>query len=502
MALKDLIVKIRGDKSDLDQKLEGAGGSLGKFKLKALALAGAITGAVAGAFSIFKKALESTKAGSDLLERSIATAKGALGGFFTTIGTGNFKLSDIIENMKKGARAAREYAFSVQLMEEQIASSNLNKAYLEWAKSEAMVRAYETKNAAERKKFVEEAINLQKQITENEREQIDMQLEVFERAYARAMPEAAQEYSTAMRDVFIALTRNRKALDEFSDAFKQRKEQFVFGSKEEKAEAYKFFKEIADQLGIKDVEAVRRLAEAYLYLENVMYKRETPLSKYVELLTKSVNVEAEGEAALKLMTRMLTNLTEETKESNIELEKLKGQFADLAKIKIEPKALDLGLRPMTQQIVATGEEWKNIMNSLNDFVDSFAFDIVESIGMALGGANIEDLGKSLLLSFANFLSQLGQMLIYYSGILQAFQLTSQNPAAWPVALAAGVAALIAAGAIKAAVRGGMSTVAHGGGGGGVSNYNAQAGSLRVVIEGKLRGKDIYLANRRYEEVKG
>jgi len=141
------------------------------------------------------------------------------------------------------------------------------------------------------------------------------------------------------------------------------------------------------------------------------------------------------------------------------------------------------------------------MLSLNDFFDSFAMDIVESIGMAIGGADIEELGKSLLLGFANFLSQLGQMLIAYSGILSAFQLTSENPAAWPVALAAGVAALVAAGAIKAAVRGGMGTVTQGGGGGSAS-YNAEAGSLRVVVEGKLRGKDIYFANRRFEEIKG
>ena len=501
MALKDLIVKIRGDKSDLDQKLEGAGGSLGKFKLKALALAGAITGAVAGAFSIFKKALESTKAGSDLLERSIATAKGALGGFFTTIGAGNFKFSDIIENMKKGARAAREYTFSMQLLQEQIASSNLNKAYLEWAKNEAMVNAYETKNAAERRKFIEEAINLQKQITAIEKEEVDKQIEVFERAYIERMPDAAKKFEGNLHDVFLALSRQRKLLDELAVNYNQKKGQFVFGSSAEWKKNYETLEKLGQQIGISNVEAVRTLAEAYLYLENVMYKTDMPLSKYVELLTKSVNVEAEGEAALKLMTRMFTNLSAETKEANTELEKLKEQFVGLTKISIEPKQLDLGLRPMKQQVVATTNEWRGIIDSLNSFVASFAADFIESLGMALGGANIEELGKSLLLSFADFLAQLGRMLIAYSGALQAFQFTSSNPAAWPVALAAGVAALVAAGAIKAAIRGGMNTVAHGGGGGGAA-YNAEAGSLRVVVEGKLRGKDIYFANRRFEEIKG
>ena len=499
MALKDLIVKIRGDKSDLDQKLEGAGSSLGKFKLKALALAGAITGAVTGAFAIFKKALESTKAGSDFLERSIATAKGTLGGFFTTIGSGNFNLKDIATNMKLAAEAAKEAAIMYQFLGEVSRGREIKASQNEYYKSLAMVSAFETKSLKERLKYLQYAREAQIEANKNNKQNIEDELNIFENAFLKRLGKGWEQYGDQLKENFRDMAANYDAYFGKGKLYAMWKAQEK-GLLESVADRPELLSRERKQM-LNNLQTNIRYAEAFLFLQNIMKADKINIDDYSKKLKEFYAVQQSGESALRMITRMITNLSEETKYSSNELEKLKGQFADLAKIKLEPKAFDLGLRTMTQQLVATSEEWKNIMLSLNDFFDSFAMDIVESIGMAIGGADIEELGKSLLLGFANILSQLGQMLIAYSGILSAFQLTSENPAAWPVALAAGVAALVAAGAIKAAVRGGMGTVTQGGGGGSAS-YNAEAGSLRVVVEGKLRGKDIYFANRRFEEIKG
>jgi len=70
-----------------------------------------------------------------------------------------------------------------------------------------------------------------------------------------------------------------------------------------------------------------------------------------------------------------------------------------------------------------------------------------------------------------------------------------------VALAAGIAAVAAAGIIKGVIGSGAKAMTGGGTGGGYGGGGGQAsaGQMKVVIEGKLVGKDIYWSNRRYED---
>jgi hypothetical protein len=154
---------------------------------------------------------------------------------------------------------------------------------------------------------------------------------------------------------------------------------------------------------------------------------------------------------------------------------------------------------------AKAQEWADSMDSIlreaSANLTSLGVDIIEGLGEALGGGKVADIGKSLLMSLAGFLSQFGKMLIALAIGEMAFMQSLKNPALWPVALAAGIAMSLAAGAIKGLMLGGVSgSSGSSSGGGGGSSISAQPQT--IIIEGKIKGRDIWISNRRYVEENG
>lgn len=147
------------------------------------------------------------------------------------------------------------------------------------------------------------------------------------------------------------------------------------------------------------------------------------------------------------------------------------------------------------------DNWQaTIDNAKWNIIDS-ATELVEGLFSAMSGGDWSEFGKNMLMGFANFLSMLGKLLIAFAAVESGFLSASANPLAWPVALAAGIAAVAAAGIIKGVIGSGAKAMTGGGTGGGYAGGGggASAGQMKVVIEGKLVGKDIYWSNRRYED---
>jgi hypothetical protein len=147
------------------------------------------------------------------------------------------------------------------------------------------------------------------------------------------------------------------------------------------------------------------------------------------------------------------------------------------------------------------DNWQaTIDNAKWNIIDS-ATELVEGLFSAMSGGDWSEFGKSMLIGFANFLSMLGKLLIAFAAAESGFLAASSNPLSWPVALAAGIAAVAAAGIIKGVIGSGAKAMTGGGTGGGYGGGGGQAsaGQMKVVIEGKLVGKDIYWSNRRYED---
>lgn len=147
------------------------------------------------------------------------------------------------------------------------------------------------------------------------------------------------------------------------------------------------------------------------------------------------------------------------------------------------------------------DNWQaTIDNAKWNIIDS-ATELVEGLFAAMSGGDWSEFGKNMLMGFANFLSMLGKLLIAFAAAESGFLAASSNPLAWPVALAAGIAAVAAAGIIKGVIGSGAKAMTVGGTGGGYGGGGGQAsaGQMKVVIEGKLVGRDIYWSNRRYED---
>jgi hypothetical protein len=145
------------------------------------------------------------------------------------------------------------------------------------------------------------------------------------------------------------------------------------------------------------------------------------------------------------------------------------------------------------------EEWRDKLSDemamvKEDLVNS-ATDMVEGIFSAMSSGDWSGFGQNLLANFASFLSNLGKLLITLGIGMDAFKkaISTMNPA---VAIAAGVAMIAVAGLIKGAISNGSSAVS---GGGGYSSSGSQASlqNMKIVIEGKIQGRDIYFANKRY-----
>lgn len=139
-----------------------------------------------------------------------------------------------------------------------------------------------------------------------------------------------------------------------------------------------------------------------------------------------------------------------------------------------------------------------ILRSGKDMAIDLAVELAEGLGEALSGGNIQDIGKGLLTSFANFLSQFGKMLVAFGIAQSAFYtaLTTPGPHSAAIAIGAGMAMIIAAGAIKGAMANGGGALGGSSSGGG--GYSSQgSGTQTIKITGVLKGKDIYLSGESY-----
>jgi hypothetical protein len=159
-----------------------------------------------------------------------------------------------------------------------------------------------------------------------------------------------------------------------------------------------------------------------------------------------------------------------------------------------------GINLMRDETVVALENFNYQLSDLFKEGVMIVTDSIEDMFAAMTSGDWSSFGNKLLIGFANFLSMFGKLLIAYAVSLEAFQSTMGNIFTWPVALAAGVGAIAIAGLIKGAASKAGSTVNSGGasGGGGYGSAQMNNMQVKVIVEGKTSGKDIYWSNKRYE----
>lgn len=118
--------------------------------------------------------------------------------------------------------------------------------------------------------------------------------------------------------------------------------------------------------------------------------------------------------------------------------------------------------------------------SLRDMAIDAGIQLADALGQALGGGDLGDIGKGLLSMFASILSQFGAMLITMALGSKAFIELLKFPGTWQFALVAGAAMVVAGGAIKGMLSKSASKAS---GSGGSSSSSSGMGTATATAAG-------------------
>ena len=188
-------------------------------------------------------------------------------------------------------------------------------------------------------------------------------------------------------------------------------------------------------------------SEIYKKLSDLKIKEDKRFFTESERIAsqQAKNVEVELGIQEKLHKGSLAQRIEDTKAAM-------AQLAAMAMMSLDPASMAVYLDmfdKMDAKLKGYGTTWKQtsetISKAMNDLAVNSAISLSESLGKALAGEDV-DAFVALGSVLADALSQIGKALISFA-ILEGTALESlKNPLSWPVALAAGVAA-VAAGAL-------------------------------------------------------
>jgi hypothetical protein len=496
--LRDLLVRIKGDSSQLDSTLDKSGEKVGGFKTKIFALGTAITGAAVAAFAVWKRAMESTEETMDKLEATTQYFKGGFQGLMSTIATGDW--GGLIDNIKKTASAYRDLARARDEMEHTEASNVLRKSYLEKSLQEARLGYAESTNPGTKAAYLEQAISSQKAITEIEVSEVRARITAFEQQY-KTLAGLDDESST------LLITNLRKIAGNY-EAFYGPNGQYALLLEQKKNIDYK--KQLGP-LNATDRQILSAVANLQIFDELQKNLEPGVFMEYVKSLGEFNNTIAAGDQALFRLTKTLTTVQGKLEDikrvaspamaavGNIAIPQLTGNITTPNELR--PGPTDAGYDAALVRLKQFQKDMEGVMNELQYMVQDFAAQFLDAIGQALAGGNTKDLGKGLLIALANFMVQFGVMLLTTGLGLKAFAESMNNPENAGIAIAAGAALIIAGGAIK----GLLSKGAKGGGGSsGGGGYSAAAmeKAMKIEVYGKIEGKDIAITSRRYVEDNG
>jgi hypothetical protein len=560
MALRDLFVRIRGDKTQLDSTLKGAEGSVSKFSGAVKALGGIIAAAFSvGAIISFTK--ESMKLAAE--------AEGVKNAFM--------KIGDakgVLESMKRATRGVIEESdlmtLAVKAQNFNIPLKDLSK-YLEFATNRAITTG---KSVAELTELIVTGLGRK---SSRSFIQLGLAAKDVQEAF-KTTGGMLQLVTGALNDMGTVSDTMQTKFDRYTASVKNLKEawgEFVNNSKVINdvisGTALTFTKFADPKLSVWDklmFSGKKYLAwvksqEVVDALQKPGYDRlkggsgvTTAMPEQIKTLADLKTELKAGEDALELMSISETDLRNAQQKTNAAL---REQIAELSKLpqtaKEAAEALDKlkkanepiyakygqtmggisGVKPTTSGTLAgapnitpnqgtidykaaqidadnamTAAELRleqfnadirNVLNELNYMVQDFAAQFLDAIGQALAGGNTKDLGKSLLISLANFMSQFGVLLLATGLGMKAFNesIENMNPA---LAIGAGIALIVAAGAIKGLMSKGVKGSGGGSSGGGGYSAAAMEKAMKIEVYGKIEGKDIAISSRRYVEDNG
>jgi hypothetical protein len=151
------------------------------------------------AFEAYEKVMNSTGGTAEKLEQQISALDGAMSGLVRTVATGSW--DSLIGNITRTAEATRDAKKSMQEYEHAAAGMNIKRGELSLAFQEARVNAAEATNAAEKQTYFQEAVDLRKQLTTVEVEEIAKRLNITKDYYKKVTGHSEEYFDYFMKQV-------------------------------------------------------------------------------------------------------------------------------------------------------------------------------------------------------------------------------------------------------------------------------------------------------------
>lgn len=158
---------------------------------------------------------------------------------------------------------------------------------------------------------------------------------------------------------------------------------------------------------------------------------------------------------------------------NLQQEDIKGKISYLKFAQVfaagnvkATEEINAALQKLNGTLTGVGTNWANTANRIvsisNDFLANSFVSLGETLGQVLGGEKVQPF-VALAGILADALTQLGQALISFAILEGAAFEALKNPASWPVALAAGLAAVAAGAYLKSKLKSNTDSASSGSG---------------------------------------
>jgi cell division septum initiation protein DivIVA len=356
-----------------------------------------------------------------------------------------------------------------------------------------------------------------KEAIENARLQSKIQNDDIKEGYiVKKMQSELAQLIRAAADQTLSHSERLKVLTQAMEKEKQLKEFLLADAREELSAAYENWR-----LNLASLEAKRKYYEVAGRIKDIEGMDSRRLQSQF-----TGELKAQEERA-KALVEAFTPLPEDIAEANRQMSLFVNKTIDLADTFKMMSEIDLSHLKMPSFGVKAGntlagapsqpdkgdpnlfggfnaaEQWKQAWEGAIMEVTSLLSDEFTKVFESIGKGSFKGFGQELLGNFGSLISSLGKMLVSL-GTTMLLALTLLKTPSIPTAIAA-----IAAGAAAMAIGGTMMGMAQGanlGGGGGSSGGGGGQGissqQMKVIVEGKIRGKDIVIASRRYEESGG
>ena len=520
--VRDLLVRVRGDKSHLDSTLKGAGTSVNSFGN----LVSKLGGILAAAFSV-RAIINWTKEAMKLA----AEAEGVKNAFM--------KIGDarvVLESMKKATRGVIEesdlMALAVKAQNFNIPLKDLSK-YLEFATNRAISTG---KSVADLTELIVTGLG-----RKSSRSFIQLGLA------AKDVQAAMKESGGMMRLVTSELEKMGPVADSATIAygrlaaniknFKEAYGEWVNQSKiveRTTSSLSDMFTMLAD----KNLTWVQKLGAFNGFLRasyidhkkareeeqaGIVVKEDAIVTKTKEIETiatlneklKEYKTDLEGANISDL--KYINNLVDKIKYTEEYIKLLQSGALVPGSVKA-PGKIDTGglgggnlleglthpglqkgpVMPEVKELSEAQQAWINSWKQATDEVTSMISDAFIGVFENIGKGSFKGFGDALLQNFGRFIANFGKMLVAM-GTSMLLALTLMKAPSIPTAIAA-----IAAGGVAMAIGGlmmGMASKQSGNMGGSSGSGTSAAGMQKIKVEvyGKIAGKDIVISSRRYVE---